>query len=518
LISPHYFPEWALNKWPHLRNGGGGFLTFIPDEKEAKQVVEDYLRIVIPIFRDKPALNTICLSNEPELRDTARATNTRPMWNAYLSKVHGNTETANKLYGTSYKSFDDVPIPGNNDYAAPQFYDWCSFNNERFAAWHKWMADIIHEMAPGVPVHAKVMSTAFFQDHPAVGTDRELFAELGQLNGNDCYFQGAGASGWAVPWQFMAISYDLQRSVARKPIFNSENHLTPDFNTIYVSPDHYRTALWQGAVHGQGITTIWCWERVDDPGNCLYGLVMDRPGCAEAVGKVNLDLNRFADEVAAIQNEKSPVDILYSTTSFAKDQGFTDACRQVHPGLSFHGFKVDFITEKQLQAGKGKEYKLIVFPQTTHVLPETFKAVKALPESVKLAFYGDCLSQDPYGNPMPADELKSLQDRALTISKPQGWNFGFDMPSELEKLGALPEVRVVDALTGKPIWGLEWIPAKIGNRTVISIINLRNVDMHVKILLNGKRVDAKDLLSLGGKDLVRLIKPITPVLAELSQD
>jgi hypothetical protein len=243
---------------------------------------------------------------------------------------------------------------------------------------------------------------------------------------------------------------------------------------------------------------------------------MDRPGCAEAVGKVNLDLNRFADEVAAIQDAKSPVSIVYSNASFAKCDEFTDACRQVHSGLSFHGFKVDFITEKQFQMGNGKDYKMIVFPQTVNVLPETFKAVKDLPESVKLVFYGDCLSKDPYGNPMPAEELKALRDRALISNKPQGWNFGFDMPSELEKLDALPDVRIVDAITGKPLWGLEWIPAKIGNRTVISIINLRNIDMNVKITVKGKRVEARDLLSLGGRDLVRMIKPATPILAEIN--
>jgi hypothetical protein len=89
------------------------------------------------------------------------------------------------------------------------------------------------------------------------------------------------------------------------------------------------------------------------------------------------------------------------------------------------------------------------------------------------------------------------------------------MHEELKNAGALPEVSIVDAFTGEPVWGLEWLPAKIGDRTVVSIVNLREQQACIKILVGGNRVQARDLLSLGGRDYVRVIKPITPVLAEL---
>ena len=48
LISPHYFPNWAYEKWPHLRDAGGGFLKVDIHAPEARAVYEKYLRTIIP--------------------------------------------------------------------------------------------------------------------------------------------------------------------------------------------------------------------------------------------------------------------------------------------------------------------------------------------------------------------------------------------------------------------------------------------------------------------------------------
>jgi hypothetical protein len=65
LLSPHYFPNWALAKWPHLVKGGGGYLGYCVDAPEEKQVVEKFIKIVVPAVKNKPALHSICLTNEP---------------------------------------------------------------------------------------------------------------------------------------------------------------------------------------------------------------------------------------------------------------------------------------------------------------------------------------------------------------------------------------------------------------------------------------------------------------------
>ena len=38
LTSPHYFPGWALKKWPELQKGGGGFFGLAVDAPQARQI------------------------------------------------------------------------------------------------------------------------------------------------------------------------------------------------------------------------------------------------------------------------------------------------------------------------------------------------------------------------------------------------------------------------------------------------------------------------------------------------
>ena len=519
LLSPHYFPDWAMKKWPNLAKGGGGFLGFCVDAPEAKQVIEKFLRTVVPMLKDKPALHSFCLSNEPLFDRSQAADNAKPMWTEYLAKAYGDVGTMNERYRTKYSSIGDVPMPGNGDYNAPQFYDYCIFNQERFAGWHQWMADIIHEMAPDVPVHAKVMGWTFFMRNTvAWGTSAEMFGQFGQMNGNDCSMWPGGGPEWAIQWGTQNMTYDLQRSLNAKPIFNSENHLTPDGSSYYVAPEHFRTALWQGAIHGQGSTTIWVWERAADPKSpwyagttCFNGNVMDRPGCAEAVGRTCLDLNRFAAEVTALETKPAPVAIVYSMASQMRNPKHVDALGRVYSALNFLGVKIDFISEKQLADGKGKQYKLIILPEVTHLPESAFDALVMLPNT---AILGNGPEKDPYGGGLMFDLIAKKSELLPGEGDAEKvlWPY-FD--ALLHKLGALPDVKVVDAKTGKPVWGVEWLPVKVKGRTVINIINLTAKPVDIKVVRNSRTTDAQDLLSIGGAAKVKTLLPITPILAEI---
>ena len=132
LLSPHLVPGWLAQKYPRL--GTGGFVGFPVDLPKGKFVMEKYLRTLIPMIKDKPALNSICLANEPVFAYTPGAANTKPMWTEYLMERYGDIKNLNATCGSSYTNFDAVPMDG---------YDWCMFNRQRFAAWHGWMAGVI---------------------------------------------------------------------------------------------------------------------------------------------------------------------------------------------------------------------------------------------------------------------------------------------------------------------------------------------------------------------------------------
>ncbi len=513
LLSPHYFPGWAYAKWPELSRGGGSF-GYCVDAPEAKQVVEKFLRIVIPLFKDKPALHSFCLSNEPNFSRSQDCVNTPKLWAQYLARAHGTVAALNACYGSHYAAFADVPIPGLDQ---AEFYDYSLFNEERFAGWHRWMAQVIHSMAPRALVHAKIQLEGAvlsrWYHKSSWGVDPELFGQWMDLNGNDCIILEPDAgTEWALRWQLQNIGYDLQRSLAAKPIFNSENHPTLDGYKGYVLPEHFQTALWQGAIHGQSATTIWVWERTADPANCLYGNVMDRPGCAEAVGVTCLDLNRFAGEVAALQRVKAPVAIVYSGTSMKPDRRYIQSLEAAYTALNFAGIKIDFVSERQLLSRKGKHYKMIVIPEAAQLLPGATDTLSRL-RGLRLVLVGEALAKDCYGKATPSGELTGLRAGALLLdAKLTAKQMQPLLCRELQQMGALPAGRMVDALTGKPVWGVEWLPARVNGRTVINAVNLLREPAHVTVLRGNRKIAAIDLLSLGGREPVEILKPMIPVL------
>ena len=527
LVGLHCFPEWALRKWPSLRDGGGTFVNFNVDAPEGDYVLRKYLAAFVPLIKDHPALNSFCLTNEPSLQNMAGAHTTRPMWNDFLIRTHGDMKTLNERYGTAYKGFDEVPVPGNESYTDPQFYDWSVFNQERFAAWHSRMADICHELAPRVPVHTKMQSLAFpHRFTVSWGVDPELFGRFSDIYGNDCSIwpaaMGFSGPGWSIPFHGQNMNYDLQRSISGKPIFNSENHPTDDTSTYYMSPDYFRNALWQGAIHGQAATTLWVWQRAKPwvPGfePSFIGNVIDRPGSAEITGMTCLDLNRFADEVTALQNAKAPVAMLWSIPSTCKTWDYIWGARRFYTALNSCGVKIDFISERQMARGKAKDYRMIVVPCAPSVLPTTIEALKNLPPCTKLVLSGKSLETDAYSKPYPPDALASIRAKAATIesTSTDGKDIFPALYAELGKVGGLSEYSVIDAATGKPAWGVEWLPAKVGGRTLINMTNLTDKPVTVKVLFRGKQIGVNDLFSLGGKGKVGLLKPMQVALGEVA--
>ncbi|MFQ6097583.1 MAG: beta-galactosidase, partial [Armatimonadota bacterium] len=514
LLSPHYFPGWALEKWPELGKCGGGFIRFCIDAPEARDIEERFLRVVIPRIRGRRGLHSLCLSNEPIYNRTADCPHTRRLWAEWLEQRHGDIARLNERYGAKYESFADVEVPAADPVREePRFYDWCVFNQERFAGWHKWMADIIHEIAPDIPVHAKIMPTIFQRRTIGWGVDPELFCEMGQIAGNDCWKMYSGEGEWASGWQTENMFYDLLHSMRGQPVFNSENHLITDRDTAYKPPVHVRNVLWQGAIHGQGATTIWVWERTFDPRSDFSGSIMHRPGCAEAVGKTNLDLMRLSREVALLQSAPAEVAILYSIPSIVYGAEYLSEMSGAYQALNFTGNKIDFISEGQIERGKARQYRLIVIPAAVSVKDETYRGlVRFVRRGGRVAVIGEeSLAMNEYKQERDADGL--LRSRRCVVI-PEGLaarELRDRLLAVLREAHVSGPVKVVEAGSEEPPWGVEWLAAEDGGRTVVNLVNYTNEVKRLRISLpqGGKPVNL-----FTGRPLPRTVRlePLEPLL------
>jgi hypothetical protein len=509
LTSPHYFPKWATDRHPDLAVCEGGFIKFCIDAPEARAIIERHLVAVTELVGDHPALHSMCLSNEPVYRSCANDVHTRRLWSDYLrERFRGDLGMAGEILGHRSRDFESFPIPDHGRVEpTPLFYEWCLFNQLRFAAWHGWMADVIHRIAPRVPVHAKIMPTCIFRKNIADGVDPRLFCSLSQINGNDCwcmYQHGEGE--YSQEWLSQSFFYDLLRSSRDGPIFNSENHIIKDRERKAIPWQHVRSALWQGAIHGQCATTIWVWERTYDEQSDFAGSIMHRPLCARAAGETGLDLIRLSREVAALQGVRPGVGILYSNASIVYDETYLPEAKRVYEALNFTGRRISFVWAEKIAEERCPPF--LIVPSARHLELETFRALEGFSrEGGQVILFGkECCTRDEHDRPIDG----KLEPAAGFPSLPSTRGIRDVLLPILGDVGIAP----LDHKAKLP-WGIEWMDTHLDGRWILNAVNLLRDPQTVSWFAGGHPLALINLFTGQDHTGPMTMAPMDPLLAEV---
>jgi len=499
LLSPHYYPTWA---WaPDLPSGSIGF-SFNIFHPKAKAIIGQWAAVMGERLKDKAALHSVCLANEPAYNASGRDKYTRPLFIHSLKETHHSLDRLNALYGTAYTNFDDVVVPPcampGEVGAQRAYYDWTCFNDKMFADWHAWVGSVLKAHGVKAPTHSKIcVFQTLDRDKVGWGVDPELICHATDLAGCDAYAPyGWHAKGYVYDWRGHELFYDLLHSFRGQSVFNSENHLSTDGSgPAHVPMNHTRAVLWQDGLHHQGSTTIWVWEMSTDPS--LAGNIYFRPANIFSAGRAMLDLNRLSPEVTAINNARPRVALLYSPPSVFWEDKYKGTLFSIYTALNFMGEPITFVSERQLAAGTAAKVDWVIVPNATHILDTTVRALAAFKKSGgKILLVGkDCLSRDEYDRPLPnRPDYPSIQPAA-------------DDQATAALLRAalhpLPTADLRENPNGQPAWGVEFRVVPTGKATLVPMINFNNEARTVTLpkwtgqqaldLLSGETVDLKDI-------------------------
>ncbi|MEI8041196.1 MAG: beta-galactosidase [Verrucomicrobiota bacterium] len=496
LLSPHYYPAWA--DAPDLHPGNIGFIGFNIFHPKAKETIQQWITGMAERLKDKPALHSVCLANEPVYISSGRDPYSRPAFTAYLQRKHPNLAELNALYGTRCQSYDEVPVPPPTMPAGVParraYYDWTSFNKQMFADWHAGMGSLLKQHGVKAPTHTKIMVfQTLDRDKLAHGVDPELMCRATDLAGCDAYAFPGGA--YAYDWFGHEFFYDLLHSFRGQSVFNSENHIIPDGTPPYHIPmSHTRSVLWQDGLHHQGSTTIWVWELAADPS--LAGSIYFRPANVYGAGRAMLDLNRLAPEVTAINTAPPRVALLYSPPSVFWSEQYQSTLYSLYTVLTFMGENVTFVSERQLAERQAAKVPWLLVPHATHGLPSTPAALAAFAKSGgKVLLVGkDSLTRDEYDRPLTRADYPAIE---------LGANEPATADALRQALAPPPFNELLDTATGKPAWGVEFRVVRQGRTTLITLNNFNKDAKTVSLprwlkesaldLLNGERVSLKDV-------------------------
>ena len=533
LLSPHYFPEWVWEAWPETKKtvevvDGAHLDEYVPffvEASEIRTVLEQYVRAVIPEIAEHPALHSLILTNEPSYFNAISDPDNQAAYAAWLEDRYGDLDALCEAHGQAYSSFYDAPIypetatqwtPQSTDNMVAQ-YDYYRFNDERFAQWHAWMASIIRALAPGVPIHAK--ASDYVMDTPYDGIDPVLFDDFSDMAGNDSlkYYRGDQEDElYASDWIPQNKYFDLLRSIAGKPIFNSEDHVLEDEELDDVPVVHYRNVIWQSAIHGRVGSTVWHWSRsaVDEyTGEPTTDIpsIANRPLAAVEHVRTSLDLMRLGQEVHALATSPARVAIVYAPTSllysFEADGGlmYAWAMDGAYIALNFAGEKIDFITERQLSSGKADAYELIVAAGITHLTREAADGLADFTaKGGMLAFVADdTVLRDEY------DQLIELDfTDATLIPVDEAEQLRGPLVELLERLSGGRDVVVRATEGAYEPWGVEYVHTTYNGQC---LVNITNYAKHATtVTIDGLGIEGRvDLLTNSNVGATLTLEPLS---------
>jgi len=363
LLSPHYFPGWAREKWPATdatgwRQQTNGFMPWTISDPHFRDVIAQHLAVTIPQVRDHPALLCYDLVNEAwyRLMPDFRA----QQWQAFRAQH-------------------------------PEINEWqalSAFASQDVTDFVKWYVAEIHKHDTKHPIEMKTIST-----DDVLNVDREAVGDVLTANGMDAMPSWPDYSGrLAADFAWPLLRHDFHRSLAPdKPIVDDEYHISG--GTFPMPAAYVRAALWTLALHGRDTTSCWVYDRVDD-----VSIYWHAEG-VEALGHTALDFLRLGPEIHAFQRQRGPLAIFYGGT------GLTEA----YLACLFQDLDVGVVTDKRIQEGRLGAYRVLVLPAGGEPQERTRRRIQAFKK------FGGVVIECPAG--VDAERLWALIRRAVSQAR-----------------------------------------------------------------------------------------------------
>lgn len=532
------WPESIRNAYPDAFTSDGAMILTNDD---AKKLVAQYVKYSLEILGRFSSLDSICLTNESAYRTCNYQDAYNPEFRKYLEEVHGSLDGLNSDYGlnllTEYSSFENITMPTvtansingglksgdsiNKD--GKLFYDWMNFNNKVFTEAHANAASAVKSVMPKLPVHTKALSYMRDIDWDsgpreldlADGANTELFDSFSDWIGNDGGAYLEDSNYYSV--ENVMKWYDYLNSISDKPIYNSEDHITRDGSTLYNEKQATFNAgsIWQGAIHGKDISTIWIWSNTLDSTAASYGHLYMRPSSIAAVAKTKLDLNRLSKEVTAIANMQPEVGILYSEATRANSAVFENVVDVVYNGAIKSGNKVGFFSEKTAQ-DKINKYKTIIIPRAIYVEETILDKIKAYQENGgRVIIVGDTsLKANQYGTSYSSSKYQSIYDNATVVAATKSSKSQISAPTVASVQQLLEGRTYLRDTSGNRLSDVEWQSTDYGEGRLVSVYNYSRTDSKtftVTDTVNGEAKTYDNMKELVSGEAVSNVYTLAPL-------
>jgi len=392
--------------------GGREEVVICLESPHIKEAIEQYIYREAPRWVKNPDLLYNIMGYE--LQYICYCDRSQRMFRDWLRKTHSSIERLNSCWGAKYASFDEItappaknsaPLPGAN---RAQWFDWACFNQERFTDHMAWVKAVMRKVDPDTPITAGGSSSMLAGSNGTSGIDEEqIFERVADM----ALHEGGGST----------LGIDLARALSGGKMALADPELAGQVRDLLPQFLHGKSVMqlfwWSTQPHiefptmnGASIGHSWRWPL----------------SAVDELLRLALDIRRLNKEIAAFASLRPQVAILYSKTSLiqippewqrATSTPFLQELRRVYEGSLYLDAGTTFISEKQILAGRARDYKLILAPAVRHVPPEVARALfDYLEQGGRLVVSPESLLADQYLRPL--DFLAKTGIRILKTTAP----------------------------------------------------------------------------------------------------
>lgn len=483
------------------------FNTFaaIINHKDMLKLYEEFYAFTAHMLKDYRALGSIILENEPRYETLCAKEFYTPKFRDWLRKSYNNDISAlDAAYSAKYESFDTINMPDDFEYSSgrvftPLDYDWMCFNEDMVTEFFVTASNAVRKVC-NVPLSIKIENPLCFQSYGnsfkrlRYGINIEKLNRTFDFAGNDNF----SFRSWPATRSDAMAWYDMLSSLTGKPIYNSEDHVIEDESGYFTEEQarYVRYNLWQGAVHGKVMSSLWLYKRASD-----YDALLERPDCVFEASKTSLQLVENTDIVSEFVNKDFEIALLYSKASrLYSPTKYPTSFYNAYKTAVATGHKVGFVTEQDIK--KLDKYTVLIVPGVAYTTAEALDGIKNyIAKGGRVICTGsDCFTGDVHKTSLDSDSVKYVkQNSVLTNSLHDSLQDVFE-----------DKLKITD-LNGKPLENIDWQYIVKDGKVYVNVCNIGDAETDFQIMYAENVIEKIDDV-LENKETEKTLLPTVPKL------
>lgn len=452
---------------------------------DARMLFEKHCAAALPYIEHQPTVFAAEIVNTPRFHFFDERH--RQMFIEYIENRYPDRIDLNRSWRSHLGDYSDITLVSDTDYGYQTRqtfqYDFQHFHRQLGVQYCNWAYDTARRYLGVMPLLATFGDDAFKKGEARHGTNVEDAFQSFDLAGCSMTLrQNHSLYGMDYPSP-SAVTTLMSDMAPGKPLLVTGDAVILDAETTPQAVRGFvRTSMWEALMTGASAIAL-----SEDSS------VFRNADALDAYVSTAHDALRLAEVIAAFQDAPRHVGVLYSDSSKLLNDGdpHLESAWYGYEGASFGGFRLDYVTERQIEGGALSNLQAMIVPETPALSEAAFQRLDS--------FVNEGGAVARIGTPIPYNEDGRSRTDVVRNTGETVLVRGMNLPTEflhamdaLIHRDALPvQPHAINAF-GFPLEGVKTLYLEKDGEIYLYVVNLRKTT--VTVHLSGNLRSGRDLI------------------------